>query len=198
MNTKTIDGLSKALTKTGLLQFGYFADQPHKNAEIAYKPYQWHFEMLPAYPDILIQVKDYVWDKIHPIETLTDARLVATQDITPIGIALAIQHQISLVYSEGCGRLPAYDFIGAYDVGHPAYLLVGEFSPHQRDLLDNLKNIGLVVHKIVPIIGIEDEIQGIPIAPMMTWDALLASLSQQSFITDYQAQAILDSLQGAP
>lgn len=90
----------QALIDDGLLQFGLFGDTA--------APFQAHLNLLPAYPDLMHRLIPVVGALIGEAD-----RLLAVEDALPLGVGLALHSRIPLVYSQGKGAVPVFDFVGA-------------------------------------------------------------------------------------
>jgi orotate phosphoribosyltransferase len=135
--------LVQMLLKTGLLQFGRFADRT------GWKPYCLNLHMLPSYPDVLRALIE----EAVPAAGQAD-RLVAAADAIPFGIGLSLRTGIPLVYSRGTDEAPVYDLVGAYDIGHPALLITGSLnSPELMSrLIGRAKQVGLEIDGVIAVI----------------------------------------------
>lgn len=129
--------------KTGLLQFGWF--------EPGGTPFRLNLDMLPAYPDVL---KELVL--IAKPQAADMSRLVCTADALPFGVGLSQETNIPLVYSRGSAEAPTHDLVGAYDIGHPALLLVNTLDNIQNThkLVMNARNVGLQIHHALAIFNL--------------------------------------------
>ncbi len=153
-----MNNLIQLLMENGLLQFGWF--------EPGGTPFRSKLDMLPAYPEALAEIitaaKPY---------TAGMNRLVCTTEALPFGVGLSLATHIPLVYSRGSTEAPSHDLVGAYDIGHPALLLVNTLddSPNIARLVMNARSIGLQVHHMLSIL----DIGGVPMPVEVTTQALL-------------------------
>jgi hypothetical protein len=136
-----VNKLTTLLLETGLLQFGWF--------EPGGVPIRLNLEMLPAYPDVLREfialAKPYTTN-IH--------RLISVHAALPLGVGLSLETNIPLVYSRGTANSATYDLVGAYDIGHPALLLVNTLddTPNIIDFVISARSVGLQIQHILAIV----------------------------------------------
>lgn len=144
-----MDNLITLLMDAGLLQFGWFEGVPFKL----------HLDMLPAYPDVLKALAVAAKTQTQPIHTLS--RLVSTNDALPFGVALSLETGIPLVYSRGSGEGAVNDLVGAYDIGHPALMLVNTWTRNdiQRvsDLITGARRVGLDIRQALTIVEVDTQ-----------------------------------------
>lgn len=134
--------IADALLKTGLLQVGMFANGTGT------KPYRLCLDMLPAYPALCSAVAQRVTEQL-PEEPFD--RLLAHSECAVLGGLVSARSGISLVYSRGKGEVPVHDLVGAYDVGHPACLLVNYMSVDVEPFMEKAQRVGLEIHTIVEV-----------------------------------------------
>lgn len=173
--------IAQELLDTGILQFGLFVED---GKEI---PYRLRLEMLSAYPQLMQQV---VYRTVQALATQPFNRLVAHSDSVPIASAVSLNTGISLVYSRGRGEAPVYDLVGAYDVGHPACLIVNTWNKSLNDFLVNCRRVGLEIHTIVEIVGTGQVVEGLEMRPVYTMNAILHELRQNAVIPEQLEQTI--------
>ncbi len=153
--------------ESGLLQFGIFS------AEAA--PYRLNMELLPAYPDILAAVAA----QAAPL-TAEMSRLVCTPDALPFGVALALQTQVPLVYSRGGGAAPVHDLVGAYDIGHPAALVVNvlDGQTDHQPFITGARQVGLNIQVIVAVVAVGEvgRVHDIPVHSLLRLEAVIEHL----------------------
>lgn len=178
--------IAKQLLETGLLQFGLFQNSDTQS------PYRLRLEMLPAYPELLQNIVYRGVQSLIGVKSFD--RLIAHSDAIPIASALSLQTSTSLVYSRGKGELPVYDLVGAYDVGHPACLVVNSITPDIHPFLQNAEKVGLQIHTILEIVSLGQTIEGIDNRPIFTMQELIHELRQYNCIPDSMAQKVLESL----
>ena len=174
--------IAKQLLETGILQFGLFVENSTEY------PYRLRLEMLSAYPELLQNVL------YRGIQALTGVkpfdRLVAHSEAIPLATALSLNTGASLVYSRGRGEIAVHDLVGAYDVGHPACLIVNTITPDIQSFLSDAMRVGLEIHTILEIVSTGEKIEGIECRAIYTMNALIHELQQLNLITDHLAQNI--------
>lgn len=174
--------ISQQFIQNGILQIGLFAEGD------GHKPYRLRLEMLPAYPQLLEETSRRV-SREFPGSHFD--RIVADHDVMALGVLLSIGTGIPLVYSQGRGESPVHDLVGAYDVGHPAVLLVGEYSADTANLVQNCQRVGLAIIEVIALIGDEDTIGDIPVRPLLDFTELLGELTEAGLLPKRQAEAIV-------
>lgn len=181
------ENLIDALVNAGLVQFGYFAGrEPGKNS-----PLRLNLALLPAYPDVLQLITDTVAVKLaeQPVE-----RLVCAADSVPLGVAVSLKTGIPLVYSRGQGEAAVYDLVGAYDVGHPAALLMNIFDqtvPIAR-LQDNARRVGLDIQYGVAVLGLNTASESV--TSLVRVDEMVDSLAARNLLPANQRLRVLQQL----
>jgi hypothetical protein len=179
--------LITSLLSKGILQMGHFIETG------GIKPYKWHFEMLPAYPSLMNMFYRHLLPYCDPLKNQADARLVTTSKTTSLGVLIANELQLPLVYSAGCGENPVYDFIGAYDVGHIAYFIVEEVNENTDDLLMQANRVGLEIEKILTLVGYNDHYsQNVKIETVLQWQDILNYLREFKLATKKQIDIIYE------
>jgi hypothetical protein len=174
--------IARQLADSGILQFGVFME-PGKRV-----PYQLHLAMIPAYPELCGMVVDAVIDKLS--DKAFD-RLVAHNDCSVIAGAIAYKAGISLVYSRGSSISPIYDLVGAYDVGHPACLLLNTIPDNIEKFIAGCRQVGLEINSIVSLITSKKRILDIPVIAVYSLESILAKLYEAGDVTYSQQQAVL-------
>jgi hypothetical protein len=177
--------IASALIETGILQFGFFADGE------ATKLYRLSLHTLPAYPQLMQQL---IYLAVQALPEGHFDRLVAHSDAIPLGTVLALHTGIPLVYSRGKGEGAALDLVGAYDVGHPALLVVNSIRPDISHLIAQCRGVGLEIESILELVSLGGQIEGIPGYCMTSLKALIYDLKQKSLIPEKQAEAVLSRL----
>jgi hypothetical protein len=179
------DNLLAMLLENGLVQFGRF----EHDGKI--EPILLNLELLPSYPETLRFVVEQAALKIeHDIE-----RLVCPSDSLALGIGVSLQKQIPLVYSRGKGELPVHDLVGAYDVGHPAVLvmnLLQDVSEVEHFIAQALK-VGLHIHHVFAVLSIgefEANNKSYTISVLMSLSELVSQIEQQGHVAHGQANAV--------
>jgi orotate phosphoribosyltransferase len=177
--------IAKALLETGILQFGYFVD----NENIS--PYRLRLEILPAYPALMQQI---LYLLVQALPAGDYDRLVAHSDAIPLGTALALHTGIPLVYSRGKGESAAYDLVGAYDVGHPALLIVNSIQPEMNTLIKQCRGVGLEISAGLELVSLGKSIEGVPAHSLTSLKALIHELRLNKAIPEKQAEAVLNTM----
>ncbi|MBC8171328.1 MAG: hypothetical protein H7X77_06635 [Anaerolineae bacterium] len=141
--------LIDALMNAGLVQFGYFAEM----GQTEFSAVRFHLALLPAYPDVLKILAVAIAERLSKRNI---ERLVCTADSIPLGVAVSLETGIPLIYSRGHGEVPVYDLVGAYDVGHPAALVMNIFeqSAMIANLQSNAHRVGLNIEFGVAVLGL--------------------------------------------
>lgn len=173
--------IAHKLLETGILQFGLFVEANQN------KPYRLRLEMLSAYPHLMQQV---IYRTIQALPTQTFDRLVSHSDCVPIASAISLNTGISLVYSRGCGEISVHDLVGAYDIGHPACLIVNTWDESMNIFLADCHRVGLKIHSIVEIIGLGQVTDGITHHSVYTLEAILHELYLSKTISEEHIQSI--------
>jgi hypothetical protein len=107
-----------------------------------------------------------------------------------IGVLLSISTHIPLVYSRGRGEVPVHDLVGAYDVGHPAVLLVGETGEKTLQLIQSCGRVGLEVQQVIAVVGETANDTFPPVLPVLEFSSMLAELTDAGLLPPHQAQAM--------
>ncbi|MBC8098091.1 MAG: hypothetical protein H7Y11_01495 [Armatimonadetes bacterium] len=171
--------LAAQLVKSGLIEFGYFQN-PKPGA------YRLRFDLLPAYPQLLGQVATAL---IALFDTATIDRWVCDSDSVPLGTAISLQTGIPLVYSAGKGEAPLYDLVGAYDVGHPAALILNVVTDAGlvHRLIAQGAQVGLEIKTGVALMGINATPE---ITPLLPFETFIRHLMDAGMLPAGQATAI--------
>jgi hypothetical protein len=137
----------------GLLEIGLFQTEDTRTS------YRLRLDMLPAYPGVLAACAVQIADRLMRID-----RLVCPSDSLPLGVAVSLQTKIPLVYSRGKGESPVLDWVGAYDVGHPAALLCNTL-PDRETLAGwhkQLTSVGLQLAQVIAIVEVKRPVIDVP------------------------------------
>lgn len=178
--------IAQQLLKTGILQFGLFVTDDGTT------PYRLRLEMLPAYPQLL---QNMVYRGIQTLATVKPHdRLVSHAEAIPIATALSLNTGASLVYSQGTNQPAVHDLVGAYDVGHPACLIVNTLPDDIEAFLTRCKTVGLDIHSIVEVVGVGQTIPNIEHHAVFTMPALIHELKQNNAIPPHMATTVIDYL----
>lgn len=170
--------LSDLLLNAGLLQFGRFATNE------GWKPYQFHLEMLPSYPDILKQIVDISIPLVQPVD-----HLVCPLSALPFGVGLSQQTNIPLVYGHG------ETIVGAYDIGHPALLIANDLSEAAdlERLIVRARRVGLEInHALVIVNEGQDSLNGVEVEALLDLSEVVQMLLQEKRLPTGHGQTVLD------
>jgi orotate phosphoribosyltransferase len=172
-----IDGILRA----GLLQFGLFDNVPYK----------FNFDLLPAYPNILreicIQIQELLKNRSYD-------RILCDAESVPLGVGVSLQTGVSLAYSRGKGESPVFDLVGAYDVGHPAILLLNIWDGNGSalELINNARRVGLEIQTIVAIFSLQTTIsESIEVLSLLNLIDTVKGLADYQHLPVGQAQAVM-------
>jgi hypothetical protein len=173
-----------ALVENGLLQFGRFEDGDD------FKPYSLNLHLLPAYPDVLRHSAAEIAGRIQDID-----RIVCEADSVPLGVAVSLQSGIPLIYSNGRNESGVYDLVGAYDVGHPAVLVVNilDDTEHLRRLIKKARGVGLEIKMVVAIIGIRI-FDDVPTQSLLNLATVIRLLVDSGDLAAAQGNSVLEHL----
>lgn len=172
------------LIETGLMQFGHFV----RNGST--EPVRFQLEMLASYPVLLADAAEMLSALLPPVD-----RLLSTAGAIALGTALALKSGIPLVYRRGGEDEPAFDLVGAYDIGHPAVLVTnvaGEVS--QTQFLATARRVDLNVQSVACLIdlGIESDL---PVVSLFRMREVLAGLLERGVLPHGQVRAVEDWLE---
>ncbi len=172
--------IAQQLLETGILQFGLFVENNQKHH------YRLRLEMLSAYPQLLQTVAYRGVQSLMGVSPFD--RLVAHPDTIPLATAISLNLSTSLVYSRGRGQLPVHDLVGAYDVGHPACLVVNTITDDLNDFIAQAQKVGLEIHTILEVVSTGKSIEGMNQHAITSLAALVHELRQLNLITAAFAQ----------
>jgi len=175
--------ITDLLTDTGILQFGRFAEGDD------FAPFRLNFAFLPSYPDLLQLLADRA-EKL--LAGLHVDRLVCTGDSLPFGLAVGLRTNLPVIYSHSRGT--TYDLVGAYDIGHPAVLLVNTVeADYTSQLLRAAQRVGLEIHTVIAIADVRNpQIQEIPIHNIISLEETITQLQQRGRLPKGQAEQVID------
>ena len=178
------ENLIDALVNAGLVQFGYFAGRDRD--EIS--PVRLNLALLPDYPDVLKLITDTLAMRLVK---RTVERLICMSDSVPLGVAVSLKTGIPLVYSRGQGEPAVYDLAGAYDVGHPAALVMNVFDQMMpvAKLQENARRVGLNIQYGMAILGLSMTSE--LIEPLLRLDEMVDSLAARDRLPANQRINIL-------
>ncbi len=176
-----MDKLVTELAEAGLIQFGLFGEQK--------KPFQLRLDLLPSYPQLL---RDIVAASVPFVRGFD--RLVCTADSLPLGLALALETNIPLVYSRGRGQQAVNDLVGAYDIGHPALLLVQTLDDVEsiEQFTKQAQQVGLGINSLLAIIATEKTgfALDIEVNALLQLTHMVDHLAAAGYLPDGHAQSI--------
>lgn len=138
--------LLEAILNAGLFQLGSFQQSD------AHIPYRLRLDLLPSYPAVLAQAAKAVAALIEQ----KPSRLVCTSDAVALATVVGQLLEIPLVVHSGKLGQPAYNLVGAYDVGHAAVLIsldTDDRSVFIEQLIEEAAGVGLHVSQWVSLIG---------------------------------------------
>jgi hypothetical protein len=125
-------------------------------------------------------------------------RLVSTSDSLPIAIALSLRTGIPVVYSWGDNQAPTHDLIGAYDIGHPALLVVNTLGDIDRieSLVSRAQRVGLEINHILSVIDFEqiEFILGLQVQSLINMTQAVDYLAGSKQLPDGHVQWVLSWL----
>ena len=174
---------------TGLLQFGLFGEDQ--------KPFQTHLDLLPSYPQLFKQVVAAAL----PLVTGVD-RLVCRADSLPFGVAMGLETHIPLVYSRGIQQAAVHDLVGAYDIGHPALLIVQELRDPEAlsEFIQQAHGVGLVINRVLAVLttGHAQISQSLEVQSLVSLPDILDHLVTVGQLPDGHSQHILNWLNHHP
>lgn len=180
--------LAQALLEAGLLQFGHFVTPSGS------MPYRLRLDMLPSYPALLALVAQAALVVLRtqaPVEFM-----LSTPDSTPFAVALSQQAKLPLVYSRGRGEAPVHDLVGAYDVGHPACLVLN--TPDDIEIKRVLAagaRTGLAVGSVLALVDTQVRLPiDLPLLGVLRLENAVDELAASGNLPEKQRQAVLRRL----
>lgn len=137
----TRDHLIEAIQAAQLIQFGRF-----QRGNTIW-PVNVQLEMLPSYGEILSMAADQLAGFSNNVE-----RLVCDIDSLPLALAISLRLSLPLVYSRyNVGIAP--ELVGAYDIGHPAILIVNSTGVvDHTQFVRSAGRVGLVITAIYALL----------------------------------------------
>lgn len=175
-----MDDLLRAFHENGLIQFGRFTT-PEKGIE----PLLLSFEFLPSYPQLLIKTAQRLTSVCGETFGAFDF-LFCTAEGIPLGMAMSLQTDKPLLYSTH--RVAhARDFVGAYDVGHPAVLIVPVFDDEEKitRLARDVQRVGLETVGIVSLLKLHVP-QRLNVASLYDIDTILTAFRAKDWLPETQ------------
>jgi hypothetical protein len=175
--------LGFALFDAGLLQYGRFI------TETGVRPYQHHLDMLASYPELLRRCAQ----ELAPVVTGVE-RLLCAADCVPLATALALETGIPLVIGRGRGDDGARDFVGAYDIGHPAALVAHAVDESPVALVRHAAHFGLNVRAVVAVLDAGPAALYGPVHSLLNLLALTGELVAEKRLPAGMGRAVEDWL----
>lgn len=179
--------LIQQLTSAGLVQFGSFQ---HGAEE---RPFLLDLKMLPSYPPVLDSIIQALAK--HLPDSAPDYLVTPAQSVA-LAAGLSLRSQIPLVYSRGSGEAPVTDLVGAYDIGHPAVMIVDVLDNDAAlaPLIQGMRRVGLNVAQVIAVIdtGMSSlEVDGLEdIRALLTLSEIAAHLREAGELPAGQQQAV--------
>jgi hypothetical protein len=168
--------LLRDLLHIGVIQFGQFerTDRPG-----SFSPVVVEIGLLASYPPVLSALADAL---LPQIATQPLTHLLALPPVIPLSTAIALRTGQPLLYPSAADP----DFVeGAYDYSVPTLLLTGVLTDGivERALIKRVKNVGLEVKVIVPVLDLYNNlnIDGVAIFPWQTGQDLIPLAATPSF-----------------
>lgn len=177
------DKLLTMLIDNGLVQFGRF------DRDGAIVPMLLNFDLLPSYPDTLSYIVEQAAGQI----SADVERIVCAADSVPLGVGLSLKTQIPLVYSRGRGEAPVHDLVGAYDVGHPAALVINVLEDMEKvqHFIGQAEKVGLHIHFVFAITNLnEHQPKDFEISVLMPFGMMLDEMERSGAVTGGQVNAV--------
>ncbi len=134
--------LGDALVEAGLLLFGRFVHGGEP------RPFRHHLAMLASYPVLLKAMAEQLAGPVQGAD-----RLLCRTECLPLGVAVSLETQIPLVIAAGDGHDGARDFVGAYDIGHPAALLTHSLDDFPDLLIRHARRVGLEIDRVCAVLA---------------------------------------------
>ncbi|MDQ7024784.1 MAG: hypothetical protein Q9P44_04420 [Anaerolineae bacterium] len=177
--------IAQQLLDTGILQFGIFVSNGKRY------PYRLRLEMIPAYPPLFASIIDAV---IHNLPNKPFDRLIGYTDCVAIASAVAQKEGVSLVYNRSGSGQPVDDLVGAYDIGHPACLLLNSITTDVPKFISGCQQVGLNIHTILALMTSQQSIGDIPILSVFSLENIIGELHETGQIPTHQMQATLSHI----
>jgi len=178
------DDFITRLYTAGLLQFGRFDGVPFRH----------NLHMLPSYPQIL---HDLTEATAQLMDFSGYDHLLCPLDSLPFAMSLSQHLTIPLVYSQGSEQPPARDLVGAYDVGHPAVLVVDAWrnAASLHNLIADAGRVGLNVGAVVAMLDQSVEAAPVPVQALLHLQAVTDVLVERGTLPGGQSIAVKKWLQ---
>jgi hypothetical protein len=183
--------LAQQFIEAGLIQFGWFR---RENETV---PFDLHLEMLGSYPDILVQAAHEAHGLVGEMDV---TRLLSSQDSLPFALAYSLHCRIPLVYSQGIFENPAFDLVGAYDIGHSTLLLCNTigWGVSMSTLLQGARRVGLEVHTVLTILEVSTitSTEVLTVLPLLRLTDIVQTLNSSGRLSDGHAKAVQEWIEG--
>jgi orotate phosphoribosyltransferase len=154
-------------------------------------PLRLNFAFLPSYPELLHLLAEAVQ---RILEGLRVDRLVCTEDALPLGLAVGLKTNIPVVYAKGSRTSSSFELIGAYDIGHPAVLLVNALdTPAIPQLLTAARRVGLEIHTLIALIRTDmSQTLEIPTYSILRLEEVIEQLQGNGRLSRGQAEEVMN------
>ncbi|MFN8377150.1 MAG: hypothetical protein U0452_00625 [Anaerolineae bacterium] len=172
------------LFDAGLLQFGRFLTRD------GVRPFQHHMNMLASYPNLLRRVAHGLAGQGAEVD-----RLLCNQDCIPLSVAMSLETGVPLVVGRGGVGDGARDFVGAYDIGHPAALVVHGQGDVNALLVQHAGRFGLDVRWVLAVLDDEPKVIEVPTHALLDLGNVVDVLIEEGRIPGPLGAAVLDWLQ---
>ena len=179
----TADALCLALSRAGLLQFGRFV----VNGSV--QPFQHHLAMLASYPALLRSTAQALAPLVQGVD-----RLLCPEQAVPLATALSLETGIPLVIGRGRGNDGARDFVGAFDIGHPAALIVHALDEAPAGLVRQAQRFGLDVRAVVAVLDCGPSPLLLPASAALDLEGVIARLVASNELPAGLGRAVEDWL----
>lgn len=170
--------LLQLVLDTGLLQFGSFSGSPYK----------WHLEYLPSYPDVLKVLAGQAAEIVQTVD-----HMVCPASALPLATAISLRTNIPLVYGAEGASTSTPALIGAYDIGHPAALVVNDLADASgsNDCIDYAALVGLEIKQVITLVGFRDRTRpDMRIDSVFEMQAVIGALRSENLLTACQYETI--------
>lgn len=176
-----MDNLLYQFHQNGLIQFGRFIAQDQQTT-----PLQLSFEFLPSYPQLLVDTAQQLVTLCAQNFDTFDFLFCAAEGI-PLGMAMSLQTHKPLLYSTH-RTSHARDFIGAYDVGHPAVLISPVFDDEEKiaRLARDIQRVGLEMVGIVSLLTLSRP-KRLQVVSLYDIDTVLSTFESQEWLPQTQS-----------
>lgn len=143
-----LQALIRGLFGAGLFQLGTFTHERQKHVKL-------RLELLSSYPHLLRSIAGLIQQRL----AANISRLVCTSEAVGLGTAVSLMSDIPLVCHTGKFDAPNRNFVGAYDIEHPAALLMLNTGRYSQDVLAQIyRDAGSVGLQIIQNICVIDDV----------------------------------------